>query len=128
MKALFLHSVGITAPYYTITTSVATAGVPNTVELRAYIPPDRVRRIIWSRTDLATGFRTPRSAGQGQRSISFAATVANAGIYEAYIDLRYLRTWHAIFHVIVRGKCNYKVLMFWRDTKRSDLTAGYKTY
>lgn len=78
-------------------------GQPNTVTLRAYVPIPRRSRLRWSVTDVATGRRTELLNGVGRHFLTFNAEVGNAGIYEVYVEPRYLRTWHAIFHVIIRG-------------------------
>ncbi|KAJ8023416.1 Angiopoietin-1 receptor [Holothuria leucospilota] len=86
------------SPVYTYIASVGDSDIV----LMAYVPPDRLGGIQWSRTDLGTGVRQVVTGGFGQRSIVVPALVNNAGIYEAYVDNRYLRTWHAIYHVIIR--------------------------
>ncbi|XP_071830751.1 uncharacterized protein [Apostichopus japonicus] len=86
-------------PRYTFTGNV---GDVTSIELRAYVPPDRLANIRWSFTDIVTGIRTELPSENGNRAITVQPLLANSGIYEAYVDGRYERTWGAIFRVIIR--------------------------
>lgn len=89
------------SPIYTYIGSVGDSDI----EIRVYVPPNRLADIRWSFTNIDTEIRTELAIGAGERAIMVQPLLENAGIYEAYVNNRYERTWGAIIRLIIRRKC-----------------------